>query len=30
MIMLLKQLDMPHLSGGWIILAKEKGSLTGM
>ena len=23
-------LDMPHLSGGWIILAKEKCSLTGM
>ena len=23
-------LDMPHLSGGWIILAKEKFSLTGM
>ena len=22
-------LDMPHLSGGWIILAKEKCSLTG-
>ena len=23
-------LDMPHLSGGWIILAKETFSLTGM
>jgi hypothetical protein len=23
-------LDMPHLSGGWIILAKEKSSLTGI
>jgi hypothetical protein len=22
-------LDMPHLSGGWIIVAKEKCSLTG-
>jgi hypothetical protein len=31
MIMLFKQLlDMPHLSGGWIVLAKEKCSLTGM
>ena len=31
MIMLFNQLlDMPHLSGGWIILAKEKCSLTGM
>jgi hypothetical protein len=31
MIMLLNQLlDMPHLSGGWIILAKEKCSLTRM
>jgi hypothetical protein len=31
MIMLFNQLpDMPHLSGGWIILAKEKRSLTGM
>ena len=30
-IMLFNQLlDMPHLSGGWIILAKEKCSLTGM
>ena len=30
MIMLLNQLlDMPHLSGGCIILAKEKSSLTG-
>jgi hypothetical protein len=30
MIMLFNQLlDMPHLSGGWIILAKEKCSLTG-
>jgi hypothetical protein len=29
MIMLFNQLlDMPHLSGGWIILAKEKCSLT--
>ena len=23
-------LDMPHLSGGWIILEREKCSLTGM
>jgi hypothetical protein len=23
-------IDIPHLSGGWIILAKEKCSLTGM
>ena len=31
MIILFNQLlDMPHLSGGWIILAKEKCSLTGM
>jgi hypothetical protein len=31
MIMLFNQLlHMPHLSGGWIILAKEKCSLTGM
>ena len=31
MIMLFNQLlDMPHLSGGWIILAKERCSLTGM
>ena len=31
MIMLFNQLlDMPHLSGGWIILAKEKCSLTGI
>jgi hypothetical protein len=31
MIMLFNQLiDMPHLSGGWIILEKEKCSLTGM
>ena len=31
MIMLFNQLlDMPHLSGGWFILAKEKCSLTGM
>jgi hypothetical protein len=31
MIMLFNQLlDMPHLSGGWIILANEKCSLTGM
>ena len=31
MIMLINQLvDMPHLAGGWIILAKEKCSLTGM
>jgi hypothetical protein len=31
MIMLFNPLlDMPHLSGGWIILAKEKCSLTGM
>ena len=31
MIMLFNQLlDMPQLSGGWIILAKEKCSLTGM
>ena len=31
MIMLFNQiLDMPHLSGGWIILAKEKCSLTKM
>ena len=31
MIMLFNQLlDMPHLSGGWIILAKKKCSLTGM
>jgi hypothetical protein len=30
MIMLFNQLfDMPHLSSGWIILAKEKCSLTG-
>jgi hypothetical protein len=29
MIMLFNQLlDMPHLSGGWIVLAKEKYSLT--
>jgi hypothetical protein len=29
MIMLFNQLlDIPHLSGGWIILAKEKCSLT--
>ena len=31
MIMLFNQLvDMPHMSGGWIILAKEKCSLTVM
>jgi hypothetical protein len=31
MIMLFNQLlEMPHLSGGWIILAKDKCSLTGM
>jgi hypothetical protein len=31
MIMLFKQLfDMPHLLSGWIILAKEKCSLTGI
>jgi hypothetical protein len=31
MIMLFNQLlDMSHLSGGWIILANEKCSLTGM
>jgi hypothetical protein len=31
MIMVFNQLfDMSHLSGGWIILAKEKCSLTGM
>jgi hypothetical protein len=31
MIMLFNQLlDVPHLSGGWIIMAKEKCSLTGM
>jgi hypothetical protein len=31
MIMLFNQLlDVPHLSGGWIILAKEKSSLTQM
>ena len=31
MIMLFNQIsDMPHLSGGWIILAKDKCSLTGM
>jgi hypothetical protein len=31
MIMLFNQLlDMPHLSGGWMIFAKEKCSLTGM
>ena len=31
MIMLFNQLlDMSHLSGGWIILAKEKCSQTGM
>jgi hypothetical protein len=31
MIMLFNQLlDMSHLSGGWIILAKEKSSITGM
>ena len=31
MIMLFNQLrDMPHLSGEWIILAKEKCSPTGM
>jgi hypothetical protein len=31
MIMLFNQLlDMPHLSGEWIILTKEKCSLTGM
>jgi hypothetical protein len=31
MTMLFNQrIDMPHLSGGWIILAKEKCSLTGM
>jgi hypothetical protein len=31
MIMLFNQLlDMPHLSGGWIILAKAKCSLTGL
>ena len=31
MILLFNQLlDIPHLSGGWIILAKEKYSLTGM
>ena len=30
MIMVFNQLlDMPHLSGGWIILAKEKWSVTG-
>uniref|UniRef100_A0A8C7RFD8 Neurotensin/neuromedin N n=1 Tax=Oncorhynchus mykiss TaxID=8022 RepID=A0A8C7RFD8_ONCMY len=23
-------IDMPHLSGGWIILSKEKCSLTGI
>jgi hypothetical protein len=31
MIMLFNQLlNIPHLSGGWIMLAKEKGSLTTM
>ena len=31
LIVLFNQLlDMPHLSGGWIILAREKRSLTGM
>jgi hypothetical protein len=31
MIILFNQLlDMPHLPGGWIILAKEKCSITGM
>jgi hypothetical protein len=31
MIMLFNQLlDVPHLSGGWIILAKDICSLTGM
>jgi hypothetical protein len=31
MSMLFNQLlDMPHLPGGWIILAKKKYSLTGM
>jgi hypothetical protein len=31
LIMLFNQLlDMPNMSGGWIILAKEKCSLTGM
>ena len=31
MIMRVNQLlDMPHMSGGWIILAKEKLSQTGM
>jgi hypothetical protein len=31
MIMLFNQLlDMPHLSYGWIILAKDKSSPTGM
>jgi hypothetical protein len=31
MIMLFNQLlDMPHLPGGWIILAKEYRSLKGM
>ena len=30
MIMLFNLLDMPQLSGGWIILAKEKCSLTGI
>jgi hypothetical protein len=30
MIMLFNQLlEMPNLSGGWIILAREKCSLTG-
>ena len=30
MIMFNQLLDMPYLSGGWIFLAKEKCSLTGM
>ena len=29
-MIMLQVLDMPHLSGGWIILAKEKCSLRGM
>ena len=31
MLMLFNQfIDMPHLSGGWIILANDKYSVTGM
>ena len=30
MIMFNQLLDMPHLTGGWIILAKKKCSLTGI